>query len=291
MKRNLLIAVFLLLPWVAFTQTWKSQADTLVLNHVAASLVGHADIFALPDVLTSTDSIFLSDGTYLHVPYSSCYAYFFDLMPFANWGHPCQYCFVNSSLNHTIVQENAPPKSLNLIELALYPRPNPNPHPVIADTMFVRNRSITGTEHLWAVLICGNHGSGKADRMWFDLSSVYTVLANVYGYQEKGENNDFSERRILALAPSDVKMLYNNDCLVPFSSNLNGYYSNNDIYGDFFNDESGNTSLCKQNLENIFKCFAGDTQCLQDYESEGLRELTPEDQLFIYITGDGHQDL
>ena len=148
MKKILLIAVFLLLPWVAFTQTWKSQADTLVLGQVAASLVGHADIFALPDVLTSHDSIFLSDGTYLHVPYSSCYAYFFDLMPFANWGHPCQYCFVNASLNHTVVQENAPPKDLNMVELTRCPRPNPNPHPVVADTMVVRTRRTTGTEHL-----------------------------------------------------------------------------------------------------------------------------------------------
>lgn len=275
---------------MAFSQTWKANADSLIVKHVASGLIGQSDIFAFPETLTSTDSILLSDGTFIHVPYSNCYAYFFDLIPFANWGHACQYCFVNASLNHTIVQAEAPPMETSLVDLAICPRPSPNPKPVAADTTFVRNLRSNDTRHLWAVLICGNHTGNDAVQFWFDLSSVYTVLTNVYGYQEGQLNNGFVDRRIIATAPSVVRDLYNGG---QFSGELNGNATVPiaQSYGDFFNwIESDKTCHSKQNIENVFKCFAGDAQCLQDYEDQGLRELTPEDQLFVYITGHGYKN-
>ena len=140
------------------------------------------------------------------------------------------------------------------------------------------------------MLICGN---GCETRFWFDLSSVYTVLTNVYGYQEGSVWDGFVNRRVIAMAPDLIRDKYKEDL---FSSDLNGngHEANADGTGDFFNwFDDQFTSYTKDNLHNIFRCFAGDENCLQLYAEEGLedlRTLTEEDQLFIYITGHGKQD-
>lgn len=169
-----------------------------------------------------------------------------------------------------------------MVALSLRPRSNPNPSPVLFDTTFVRNCRTADTSHKWAVLICG---SGEETRYWFDLSSVYTVLTNVYGYQEASENVDFSTRRVIATAPNSIKKKY-----ITYSDHFSSALNDTDPdgIGDFFNwDDDAYTRHSKQNIHNIFKCFAGDVQCLQHYSDQGLQELTEEDQLFIYITGHG----
>ncbi len=286
MKKTLLLSTCLLLASFVHSQSWRNQADSLVINHIFADKVSHVDIFAFPEMLSITDTVLLADGSILQVPYSSCYGYFVDNQPFANWSHPCKYCFVDASLNHSMVSRDMPPKANDLVDVSLCPRSMPNPRPVAGDTTFIRDYKSADTEHKWAVLICGN---GSETRFWFDLASVYTVLANVYGYQEaqEGESwNGFVNRRIIATAPIDIKTLFildNNNT----SSALNE--TNPDGVGDFFNwsDVHEYAIHSYQNIRNIFSCFAGDDYCLQNYESEGLRKLTQEDQLFVYITGHG----
>lgn len=144
-------------------------------------------------------------------------------------------------------------------------------------------------EHQWAVLICGNEiGDGDVQRFWFDLSSVYTVLANVCGYQES-EVFDFQNRRIIVLAPWQIRDMYKDEFFYNTTSDLNGNESYN---GDFFycDDNEGLTLHTKENIHNVFKCFAGDAQCEADYRQFGLRKLTEDDQLFIFMTGHGHRE-
>lgn len=270
------------------SQSWRAAADSLIVNHVLANAIGKVDIYVFPEPLTSTDSITLYDGSKIPIPYSNCYCYFIDIMPSANWSHPCKYCFVNASLRHTSVSANMPPARDDIIGLSLYARPNPNPMTFTYDTTFVRNCKSSDTNHKWAVLIDGN---GCETRFWFDLSSVYTVLTNVYGYQEGSYLDNFAKRRIIVTAPEDIRKLYKE--VGKYTSDLNGNGSNSDEIGDFFHWSNSNpyTSHTRQNIRNIFRCFAGDSQCPQQYVSEnGLRRLTEEDQLFIYITGHGQQD-
>ena len=115
MKRIVFIFFFgLLLSVSVRSQSWRTNADSLIVNHVAADLVGHADIFVFPELLTSEDTIILSDGSVVQVPYTNCYGYFIDIHPLANWSHACKYCFVDSSLDYVTVSANMPPSTNNL---------------------------------------------------------------------------------------------------------------------------------------------------------------------------------
>lgn len=289
MKRVIILSFCLLMTVAVHSQSWQASADSLMVNHMAANYIGYVDIFAFPDMLTSTDTIVLADGTVIQVPYSSCYGYFIDIQPLANWSHPCKYCFIDSSMNYIMIPADMPPINDNLNGLSFCPRSMPNPTHVDSDTTFVRNCKSSDTSHKWAVLICAN---GSETRFWFDLSSVYTVLTNIYGFQERTPWEGNNDRRVIVTAPDDIKNRFKDDL---FSSDLNGngHDPDADGIGDFFNwfDGTAHTYHSKENIRNIFRCFAGDVQCPLEYiTEEGLRELTEEDQLFIYITGHGKQD-
>ena len=287
MKKTLLLSTCLLLASFLHSQSWRNQADSLVINHIFADKVGRVDIFAFSEMLSIADTIILADGSILQVPYSSCYGYFVDNQPFANWSHPCKYCFVDISMNHTVMAKDMPPKGNHLTSISLCPRSIPTPKPVAVDTTFIRNYRTSDTDHKWAVLICAN---GSETRFWFDLSSVYTVLANVYGYQEGWVWDNYADRRIIVTGPNELKSSYL-DGLNSSDLNGNGHGDHTDGNGDFFNwHDDYYTCHSKNNMENIFKCFAGDEVCLQHYADQGLRELTEEDQLFVFITGHGKRD-
>ncbi len=288
MKKIVFILLCMCFLSSLYSQSWKSNADYLVVNQLFGNEINHIDVFAFPEILTSTDSIVLLDGTVIQVPYNNCCGYFIDLMPLANWSHECKYCFVNPSMNHTMVSAKLPPANENTTALSIHYQAIPNPPPVLFDTSYARNSKSSDTSHKWAVLISG---CGTEPRFWFDLSSVYTVLADVYGYQEAPGDyllNGFEGRRVIVTAPEDLKSRF-----LPYSYQHIGSSALNetdpDGIGDFFNwdDYDEITSHSKQNIHNIFKCFAGDEQCLQNYSEQGLKKLTEEDQLFIYITGHG----
>ena len=100
--------------------------------------------------------------------------------------------------------------------------------------------------------------------------------------------NGFEDRRIIVTAPELIRKRFIPEFSYP-SSALNE--TDPDRIGDFFNwsnDEYTRHTI--DNIHNVFKCFSGDEECLQHYMFEGLRPLTEEDQLFIYITGHGGID-
>ena len=142
-KRTILIlslSVLLALNLNVQAQSWRANADNLVVNQLFTNETNYSDIFVFPEVLTSSDTIYLSDGSALHVPYSQCYAYFIDLQPFANWSHPCKYVFVNTSLQYSIVSANMPPTNDGLIGVQLLTRPTPSSSvPCTFDSIMVRN--------------------------------------------------------------------------------------------------------------------------------------------------------
>lgn len=266
---------------------WKSSADSLIVNHVFADMVGRGNIYSFPRMLTNTDTVFSIDGEAIIVPFSNCYGYFVDHMPYANWAHSCNYCFVDVSMSHNTIEKEMPPRMDTLISLSICSPSSPNPRPIAADTSFVRNSRPSDTSHNWAVLICAN---GSERRFWFDLSSVYTVLTNVYGYQEGNIFDNHVNRRVIVTAPNIIRDMYKDGLYSP-DLNGNGHNLNADGYGDFFNwTDNEYIAHSRTNIENIFKCFAGDEDCLQNYEYEGLRPLTENDRLFVFITGHGRRN-
>ena len=120
MKKLVILSLCLFMTLTVRSQSWRAAADSLIVNHVLANAIGKVDIYVFPEPLTSTDSITLYDGSKIPIPYSNCYCYFIDIMPSANWSHPCKYCFVNASLRHTSVSANMPPARDDIIGLSLY---------------------------------------------------------------------------------------------------------------------------------------------------------------------------
>lgn len=298
MKNHIILSLCLLMALSVHSQSWRAEADSLMVNHVFADKIGYVDIYTFPEVLTSADTIYLVDGSDIPVPYSNCIGYFINLMPYANWSHPCMYCFVNASNNYTIMDAEMPPYNDSLVAISRCPRLGPFTTSPIYDSLCTRisQPSNNDSEHLWAVLICGDdeipREPDQYPKYWFDLSCVYTVLADFFGYQENIDES-FRNRRIIVMAPQSVRNQYD----VP-DLNGNETYLNNNLWysqdngGDFFfsDDLSELTFHTKSNIKNVFDCFAGTSPYQEEYASFGLRKLTEKDQLFIFITGHGRRE-
>lgn len=130
-------------------------------------------------------------------------------------------------------------------------------------------------------LIDHPHFVGKTRRFWGDLSFVYTTLTDVYGFQENTlldqvGTEGMSDSHILVLAPSTLS---SHDKDLNHSSFHN---SENDFLCLAPSDMNYNTELggyfmySKSELERLFSTLAD--------------LLTPEDKLFIYVTGGGSWD-
>ena len=293
MKRFITLFMCLCCAFSVKAQITRQQADAIVTNQIFSTNLDNIDIFAFPNLLTSSDGIALADGTNISIPYETCYAYFIDVMPFANWSHSCKYCFVNSASRWTIVDADMLPMQENLEPVSLVQRNHPNPNLAIPENA-VGNFFETGDmSHKWAVLICGNaNGNGNLSRFWFDLSSVYTMLTNVYHYQEPApdEWEDFTCRRVFVTAPNSISTMYKPENF--FSAELNS--TPQDLlpyFGDFINNMEDITKHSKANIKSIFDCFASGAHS-EEYASltYDIHELTEEDELFIYITGHGSAD-
>jgi hypothetical protein len=279
------------------SQSWRTNADAFIVNQLFVNNVGHVDIYAFPELLYGSDYVFSIDGDTIQVPYQNCVGYFIDLMPFAHWAHPCKYCFVDASNHYTIIDAEMPPQCNYLVPVSLLPRVNPAPMTFAVDTTAPRIVQHDNSNHLWAVLICGDECESHfrddclIPEYWFDLSSVYTVLTNKFGYQEASTTyGDPSDRRIIVSAPTALKNRYT---FQQYDLNGNNSYNSNTgvAVGDFFDyNETTETKHSKATIDSIFKCFAGDEHCLQVYHDQGLVELTEEDQLFIFVTGIGRRD-
>lgn len=295
-KRTIILLFFCFFLFLNVNaQSWRANADNLVVNQLFADESSFCDIFVFPQVFSSLDTVLLANGAALQVPYSNCFVYFIDLHPFANWSHPCKYVFVNALLEYSIISADNPPANDSLIGVQFRTRPNPTSSVTCTfDSIVTRNEKSENSDHLWAVLICGKeNGNGSDQRFWFDLAGVYTVLTNVYGFQEPEDFYHFSDRRIIVSAPNYIRNMYKENGNVCGDLNGNNSYENTWI-GDFFDyDNNGTNELTahkKNNIQNIFECFAGTSPYQEEYAELGLRELTEEDQLFIFITGHGGHD-
>lgn len=281
MKKYTLIIMCLLSINYVEAQINRSQADAIITNQVFSTILDDIDIYVFPNLLTSDDAIILADGTEIAVPYQSCYAYFIDMMPFTNWSHPCKYCFVSVSGNHTIIDKKTEPANWSdYAPVSLVERPSAVQYTYQHDASIQPELPETNP-HLWAVLICANaRGDGYTyykHRYWGDLSCVYTTLTNVYGFQENTLDDEYNTNtRILVFVPSA----------------LNGEFNENDLNNS---GEYGNTNDFLAMRPNSFGPYHTELESSFSYSKSELRRmfqrlsevLTYEDQLTIYVTGYG----
>ena len=135
MKKYMFISICLVAINYAEAQITNQQANAIVTNQVFSSSLDSIDIYSFPNLLMKGDVITLADGTEIAAPYQSCYAFFIDLMPFANWSHPCKYCFVNINGNYTVIDKKVEPNNWSdYSPLSLMQRPEAVQHSYQNDT-------------------------------------------------------------------------------------------------------------------------------------------------------------
>lgn len=284
MKRYSILLLTLLFALTVQAQVTKNQADSIVLRQILdPSLMNNVDVYRFPQPLSDSDDVQSCWGNTIDAPFQSSWGYFIDLVPLANWAHPCQFCFVNTANgSYSITESDLPPyqwASMDTVQLV--PRPAPAPRPQSIAT----GQRLTPPEtdpHLWAVLLCAATNSPQGvlstRRFWGDLSCVYTTLTDVYGFQEntvtsQPGNETHTNTHILVLAPKtlgsyDTDLNHSsyqfreNDFLYVSPSAIQYHTILGDHY--FYNENE---------LRELFSRLAD--------------ILTPEDKLFVYVTGDG----
>ena len=265
MKKFIFLFVCLLFAFGVNAQITREQADAIVTNQIYGDAIDHIDVFKYPQLLSNADSIPVFGQSPLAMPYQYGWAYFVDFLPFANWSHPCNYCLIDSSTGqHTIIENDMLPKHLDEYEIvSLMDRPQPADFTPI-DNPEVQKDIPPQNPHLWAVLICGEVGdyADSFGRFWGDLSCVYNVLIkNGYVPNTALTDDNFNGHIFVLPNPS-------------ISNQLSHDLDNNGI-SDFYSDFGWEYN--KMNLQNL----------LEKFQLGHEWELTPDDKLFIYVTGHG----
>ena len=129
-------------------------------------------------------------------PWPSCWVFFIDDNPAANWSHPCRYVFVSPDLSSTRVVDALRPLTvegpgaapgiygMDLLIAHLPPVPKSAPP---AKSSGSTNPILYGTadSRQHALLISGgNTTNNNADRYWRDTAYLYASLIQKYGYSK-----------------------------------------------------------------------------------------------------------
>lgn len=278
--RTFLTITLLLTAFGGKAQLNKTDADNLVLNTIVNDTT--KVVYSMSEAVGRGTSVFTANGEEMRNPYDSAYVYFIDDNPYANWAHPCRYCFLDiTSNNHILTINNMYPENFSVFELisVVY---NTTHVPWTGPEYHTTNQ-IEPDNHLWAVLICSYSDIGN-NRCWGDLSCVYTALTNQYGFIENQSNDTLSYfNHIIVIAPDNV--ITNK----PLDLNNSGGFSNNDfITKNYIYTANNDLIKCnKESIQLIFDNLAGLDSTLYSY---GYKALDSLDKLFVYVTGHGHNN-
>ena len=267
MKKNFVLLLCLFFALGAKSQITRRQADSIVINQFYNTVIEDVDIFIYPHQLSIADRIPVYHQSPFAMPHRHGWAYFIDRLPFANWSHSCDYCLIDSITGQsTIIESTMFPENWGDYEaISLKDRPQPvDFQPYI--TSETTKDILPQDPHLWAVLICGDVGDyySSNGRFWGDLSCVYNMLID----------NGFIPNT------NDMYGDYNGHVFVLPHPSLSGHYSHDldhDGTSDFYSDFGW--TYGRQNLQVL----------LEKFHIGHEWELTPDDKLFIYVTGHGER--
>lgn len=272
------VAIILQCPLYSWSQFSRQQAVDLVLNQILVADTGHISLYCSYTTIQDTGKIILGDGETISPTYQDNWVFFSDDHPRANWYHPCRIIFVNSNTGDFQINASlAYPIDIELNYqplLASYPCPatcQPNGTLIPPDSLHIVPTNTNS--HLHALLINGidrlNGWGSCTCNFDYDIAMIYNALEEI-GYTTHynpppGPNQ------------SNVIVLYDNGSTIfpfagktAFANDWDGYPSH-DPPNNLYNEVDGAATI--DNINNTFTNLSG--------------ELTPEDQLFIYITGIG----
>lgn len=151
MKKIIFIFLGLLITIIANSQVSQDSAQAIMKGHVAN--YNDCDIYVTNNTIGISDTIHLMGSMIIMPPQDSCWLFFVDEMPLANWGHPCKYVFVNiSSGKCDIIEANTPPYNLSINAIKIVPRSGYSNQDIFR---IEKQRTQNTLEHNYAVIISG----------------------------------------------------------------------------------------------------------------------------------------
>lgn len=237
----------------------QEEAYLLVKKELTAFSLDSIDIYTYAQPIIANSNV----ETLIHSissPDTPSWLFFVDEMPKQNWGHPCQYVFVDANSHVSIVKDNIFGKKPSLDDMVMINESviskEYNPSYVTPAKSCSNSRSAR-TNNLYAVIINGGGGiQSNHIRYWNDCSSIYKTLIDKYNYDS-----------------SKVFVLMS-DGTNPAVDTSSGTSSPVDLDGDGITDVD--YSATEANVRNVFNQLAF--------------QLTEEDYLFIYTIDHGGLD-
>ncbi len=260
MKKIVFTLLGLLFVIIANSQVSQDSAQTILKNHIAN--YDDFDIYVANNMIGISDTIQLLGSRIIVPPQDSCWMFFVDEMPLANWGHPCKYVFVKiSSGKCDIIESQSPPFNLSINAVKRLPRPIYSNQ----DIFRIEKQRIQNTlEHNYAVIISGGaRPKINFERYWYDCAAIYSLLVNKYGY----------DRNKIYVIMSDGTDPGNDRRLIVNPLRVEDRYDSSPLYLDGDTLPDIQYAATKTNISNVFDALSN--------------IITPEDDVFIFTTDHG----
>ncbi|MEN6439505.1 MAG: C13 family peptidase [Syntrophobacter sp.] len=280
-----IITAFFILASSAVAQSGALKAYGIVVDQVLKGDTAGKKIYCSSNLTTPGMTV---EGwrKSLTLPNSTGYLCFVDDMPDANWEHPARLIFVDSSnWTYQVYDMKTPPKNFSDFEqmgeyipkartpmlkamkfnmnLSNEPTQASNAPEFSENSGAILSNSAAGTllnlgpSHKYAVIISGGYNKiNNHPRYWNDISFMYKVLKNNYGYK-----------------PSNIYVLAA-DGTDPAVDRSDGISSPTDLDGD--GEPDIGYAATKANISAVFDKLA--------------RKMTADDFLFVFTTDHGGQD-
>jgi len=252
----------------------------LFLLFVSCSNEDNTLIDSVPDIVEEIENEFASKEVNIYIakapikgntkikalweeitsPEEDSWFIFVDEHPFANWSHPCKYFFISTETGEKKVFEMQTPPDI-IDEMTATKKVSIDENGKLFDFSNIpplpETRS-TDISNKWAVIINGGgNASSNYIRYWNDCAAIYSTLIKRYGYKK-----------------SNIELLIadGNDP-APDRRLNNGTYDSSplDLDGDGVVDLQ--YAATSNNIANTFNKLAN--------------QLTPNDELFIFVTDHG----
>jgi len=256
-----LLMIFSIISTLLCAQISIKQADRIVQEYVEKEIIEYYWLYTNEKIVADKNGVTtITDWKKEPISVnSSCFVYFIDENPFANWAHPCRYLFVNNANGELYeIKAKTPHENLetwkkitSLPEISEgikfdFSKNNPN------------FRSDINIQNCYAVIISGGYDLyNNWERYWNDCSAIYSILIQGYGYLK-----------------SNIYVLMSDGTDPAIDRHLiNGDYDSSplDLDGDGLPDIQ--YAATKNNITMVFNTLAD--------------ILTPDDHLFIFTTDHG----
>lgn len=272
MKRFFLLGIVLLIAGIYSVSTQanisKNEAYKVVAKNVKES---QNEMWLSNKPFRIGDTLSLWNG-FLVCPFEEAWGVFIDNQPLNNWGHECQYIFVNiSNGEQKCFNRTSPPH-----KISEYWTKYKSIYPIVTkDTtktnLFLRQlRQTTRNQrtheglnvinqessNIYAIIIdyCGSYPEYNHERLWNDCSAMYSTL----------RNNGYPRDHIyVAMPDSSFELHLASGAFIPTPQDLDG---------DGLNDIGYEASV--NGINDLF----------QDISNV----LTEDDILLVYLTGHGN---